>query len=189
MAAAAQERDRMLAEIPLLRETIGNMDNSITHLQRLLAGLLEDPTGEYPDMGEGPSVRARQYRHALDSDRLQFTQLKENVENLESVIAELSATQTHNFEHIENELTNIRTEMGAARHGGTSSSYERRTKALVEIKGVEKLKSCSGDPFSGRPGGGRSRHGLSRSVPPSNHLSTNWTGARVSPKNQKRITP
>ena len=102
MAAAVQERDHLLEEIPRLSETIGNMNNSITHLQRLLAGLMEDPTGEYPDMGEGPSVRARQYRHALDSDRLRFDRLKEDVENLESVIAELSAGQTHNTEHFEN---------------------------------------------------------------------------------------
>ena len=135
MAAAAQERDHLLAEISRLSETIGNMDNAITHLHRLLAGLMEDPTGEYPDMGEGPAVRARQYRHALDSDRLRFSQLKEDVGNLESAIAELSATQSHNLEHLENELTNVRTEMGAARHGGTSSLPERKIKALTELKG------------------------------------------------------
>ena len=87
MAAAAQDRDALLTEIPRLSETIGSMSDSITHLHRLLAGLMEDPTGVYQDLGEGPAVRALQYQIALDDDRRRFDQLMEKVENLESVIA------------------------------------------------------------------------------------------------------
>ena len=94
MAAATQERDHLLEEIPRLSETIGNMSHEIARLHTLVAGLTEDPTGEYHDMGEGPAVRARQYLHGLDADRLQAEQLKGNVDTLESALAEFSAAQT-----------------------------------------------------------------------------------------------
>ena len=96
MAAAAQDRDHLLAEIPRLSETIGNMSDEIARLRTPVAGLTEDPTGAYGDMGEGPAVRARQYQHALDSDRREFSLLMERVNDLENSMAFLTANQTDN---------------------------------------------------------------------------------------------
>ena len=144
MAAGLPARDLLLEEIPNMRTTIGNMSDSITHLHTLLAGLMEDPMGDYE--GDGPAIRARQYLHALDSDRLRFDQLMDKVENLDSVITELSTTTYNNAEHLENELTNMRTEMGAARSRGDSPPYDRRNKNITETKGFEKLKPYTGDP-------------------------------------------
>ena len=118
MAAGVPARDYLLEEIPNMRTTIGNMSDSITHLQTLLAGLMEDPMGDYE--GDGPAIRARQYQHALDSDRLLFDQLMERVNDLEGTIAFLTAEATQNSENIANELTNMRTELGAARSRGDS---------------------------------------------------------------------
>ena len=59
MAAGMPAHDDLVAEIPNMRTTIDNVTDSITHLHTLLAGLMEDPTGAYGDMGEGPAVRAR----------------------------------------------------------------------------------------------------------------------------------
>ena len=146
MAAAAQDRDALLTEIPRLSETIGSMSTELARLRNLVAGLTEDPTGEYRDMGEGPAVRARQYLHGLDADRLGVDNLRENVANLEAAINELSEAQIHNVDRLEAELASLRTELGAVRSGGTSSVPERKPKALTEFKGFEKLKPYSGDP-------------------------------------------
>ena len=47
MAAAAQDRDTLLEEIPRLSETIGNISTELARLHNLVAGLTEDPTGEF----------------------------------------------------------------------------------------------------------------------------------------------
>ena len=141
MAAGMAARDDLLEEIPNMRTTIGNMSDSITRLQTILAGLMEDPSGEYDQTpsgatGDGPVIRARQYQHALDSDRLRFDQLMERVNDLEGTIAFVTAETTRNSQHLENELANMRTEMGATR---TSPPFDRRNKNIAETKRFEKL--------------------------------------------------
>ena len=43
MAAGMPAHDDLMAEIPNMRTTIDNITDSITHLHKLHAGLMEDP--------------------------------------------------------------------------------------------------------------------------------------------------
>ena len=140
--AALPALDDPMAEIPNMRAHINSITDSLTRLQLLVAGLTEDPTGAYGDMGEGPAVRARIYQHSHDSDRNEFSMLKERVNDLENSMAFLTASQTENSQHLEDELTKVRGEIGASR---AHTPLDRKNKNITELKGFEKLKLYSGE--------------------------------------------
>ena len=87
-------------------------------------------------------IRARMYEHTLDSDRLRFDQLMEKVEDLENMIAFITAETTRNSETLETELRDIRNE---ARASGACMPAARSPKNITETKGFEKLKPYAGE--------------------------------------------
>ena len=129
--------DDLVRELPQMLTSIGSINDSVTHLQTLLTGLMANP-GDGNE-GEGPMIRARMYRHSLDSDRLRFDQLMEKVEDLENTIAFLNAEANRNSETLESELRNIREEASTS---GARVPAHRSPKNSTETKGFEKLGFC-----------------------------------------------
>ena len=123
--------DDLVRELPQMFTSIGSISDSLTQLQTQLTGLMANP-GE-PYEGDGPMIRARMYRHSLDSDRLRFDQLMEKVEDLENTIAFITAETTRNSETLESELRNIREE---ARASGARVPAHRSPKNITETNGV-----------------------------------------------------
>ena len=140
MAAGMPAQDDLAREFPNMRTTIGNISDSVTNLQNLIAGLMTNPSEPYE--GDGPMLRARLYEHALDSDRLRFDQLMENVDDLENMIAFINAETTRNSETFETELRDIRNE---ARASSAREPAARSPKNITETKGFEKLKPYAGE--------------------------------------------